>query len=169
MTWKILPFAFALITAGCATENQSTGESQGAQTAGSPNLDEASASTVTKTSTAEPVKIVFFDSRIFDRELSRAMQSSSAEIVIEVPVGFSLNEIPQRVDRWLYSVKDSGGDVIAEPETKTRGLVGAAIDVVVSFFERVDEHLTFAPSDQYSATLVYKTDGTVNKVVFARR
>ncbi|MGE0315331.1 MAG: hypothetical protein AB7P21_27260 [Lautropia sp.] len=120
-------------------------------------------------SSGAPVNLSFFDSRIFDDELSRAMKAQASEIVVDVPVGFSLNEIPPRVDRWLYSVKDAGGEVSAEPEVRTRGILSAAIDVVVSFVGHVGDYFTFAPSDRYSATLVYKPDGKVSRMVFVRR
>ena len=84
----------------------------------------------------DPVQLVFLDSRIFDEDLSRSMWSASPEITVNVPVGFNLNKIPKRVDRWLYAVKESGGKVVAEPEEppRTRGLIAAVIDVVVVGF-----------------------------------
>ncbi len=161
-------FALVLLAAGCASAPQPVEARRALSAEGSPRPDAGAASDAAA-ATGEPVTIKFFDSRIFDRELSRAMQARSSEIVVDVPVGFNLNEIPERVDRWLYSVKDSGGEVVAEPEIRTRGVLSAAIDVVVSFFGQIADRITFAPSDQYSAKLVYKSDGTVRKLVFARR
>ena len=119
--------------------------------------------------THEPSRVVFFDSRAFDRDLSQAMRSESPEIVVEVPVGFSLNKIPERIDRWLYTVKEAGGPVVAEPEHKQRGVMTALVDVVVSMFVKLDEIVTLAPSERYGATLLYRPDGTVNKIVFKHR
>lgn len=117
----------------------------------------------------EPIQLVFFDSRTFDFDLSNAMRAGSPEISIDVPAAFTLNKIPERVDRWLYSVKESGGAVVATPEFQTRGLFAVVIDVLVSVFVKLDEKLTFAPSDRYRATLLYRADGTVSKIVFNRR
>ena len=99
------------------------------------------------------------------------MRAERPEIVVDVPAGFSLNKIPERVDRWLYSVKQSGGEVVAVPEEQAgrRGLVAAVIDVVVSIFEKVDEMHMYAPSERYRATLLYRSDGTVKTVLFDHR
>ena len=118
----------------------------------------------------EPVQLVFLDSRIFDEELSSAMLGKSPEITVNAPVGFNLNKIPERVDRWLYAIKESGGKVKAEPaEPKTRALVSALIAIVVAIFEKLDEMRLYAPAENYNATLLYHEDGTVKKVLFEPR
>lgn len=119
----------------------------------------------------KPAQIVFFDSRIFDDQLSTTMWKESPKITVNVPTGFSLNDIPDRFDRWLYSVKEGGGKVVAEPEHpfRTRGIISAVIDVVVSIFEKIAEISLYQPSEHYDATLLYGIDGTVNKIVFVRR
>jgi hypothetical protein len=118
-----------------------------------------------------PSQMMFLDSRIFDENLSGTMYGESQKITIDVPAGFTLNEIPERFDRWLYAVKESGGKVVAKPENppKTRGIVSAVIDVVVAIAGKLDEMRLYQPSQQYDATLLYKEDGTVSKVVFQRR
>ena len=146
-----------VFSAGCASDGSRTATSA------------APTRTLPVIAANDPVHVVFFDSRAFDSDLSKAMRSESSEIVVDVPVGFNLNKIPERVDRWLYSVKESGGAVVAEPEFKQRGIFMAAIDVVVSIFVRIDEALTFGPSERYGATLLYRQDGTVNKIVFKHR
>ena len=146
-----------IFCAGCASD--------GARTA----ARAAPTRTPPVTAETDPIQVVFFDSRAFDSDLSKAMRSESSEIVVDVPVGFNLNKIPERVDRWLYSVKDSGGAVVAEPEFKQRGVLSVVIEVVVSFFGKIDEALTFGPSERYGATLLYRQDGTVNKIVFRHR
>ncbi len=146
-----------VFSAGCASDGSRSATSA------------ASTRTLPVTAANDPPHVVFFDSRAFDSDLSKAMRSESPEIVVDVPVGFNLNKIPERVDRWLYSVKESGGAVVAEPEFKQRGIFMAAIDVVVSIFVRIDEALTFGPSERYGATLLYRQDGTVNKIVFKHR
>ncbi len=117
----------------------------------------------------EPVQLDFLDSRIFDEDLSSSMSGESSKITVNVPVGFNLNDIPERFDAWFYSVKQSGGKVVAKPENPSRGLVSAVIDVVVAIAEKIDEMRLYQPSEHYNATLLYREDGTVNKVVFDRR
>ncbi len=45
----------------------------------------------------------------------------------------------------------------------------AAIDIVVSILEKIDEVRLYQPSKYYNATLRYSEDETVRKVVFDRR
>ena len=124
-----------------------------------------------KSAATDPAQLVFFDSRIFDEDLSRSMYGEAPKITVNVPVGFNLNKIPERIDRWLYAVKQSGGKVVATPEepVRTRGLISALIDVVVAIFERLDEIRLYSPSENYNATLLYRENGMVSKVVFERR
>lgn len=151
--------AILIFATGCASNsNQASQESNTAQEEASSQLG----------ATAES-QLTFFDSRVFDDGLSSAMRSDSAEIVVDVPSRFSLNKIPDRVDKWLFAVKDSGGEVEAVPEIRTRGLVSAAIDLVVTFAGKIDDYLMFGPSENYSATLIYSAEGTVMKIVFKRR
>lgn len=124
---------------------------------------------VSALSTRSNSTLVFFDSRIFDTDLSAAMRAAKPEIVVDVPVGFNLNQIPERVDRWLYYVKDSGGTVVAEPEIRHRGIFSVVVDVIVMFVGKLDEKTMFSPSEQYQAKLVYKQDGTVSRIVFNQR
>ena len=116
-----------------------------------------------------PVQLAFLDSRIFDEELSSSMSDESPKITVNVPVGFDLNDIPERFEPWLYAIKEGGGEVVAKPENPSRGLVSAAIDIVVAIFEKIDEMRLYQPSEYYDATLLYSEDGTVSKVVFIRR
>ena len=118
-----------------------------------------------------PVQMVFLESGAFDESLSRSMRGASPKITVDVPAGFSLNKIPVRVDRWLSSVKQGGGKVVAKPENppKTRGLAAIVINVVIALIEKMEERQLYQPSQQYHATLLYSDDGTVTKLVFDRR
>jgi len=159
MNKHLLISVLVIFAAGCASDPLQPGQgSKAAKEIASSQMD----------AKAE-AKLIFFDSRVFDNGLSSAMRSGSPEIVVDVPSRFSLNEIPDRVDRWLYAVKESGGQVKARPERRTRGLVSAAIDLVVSFVGKIDDYVMFRPSENYSATLMYDDEGVVNKMVFKKR
>lgn len=131
--------------------------------------DERPAGSATSAAPGEAPRLVFLDSQIFDEELSDAMSDEPAKITVQVPAKFNLNEIPDRLDRWLYAVKDGGGEVVAKPENPSRGLITEAIDVMVSLVGRIDEYRLYRPSRDYDATLLYGEDGMVGKVVFDRR
>lgn len=170
----------AVLASGCATQNGAPRARESAKSVAIPPDVQAVPAAATPLaaepespakfrSAREAPRVVFLDSRTFDLDLSKNMQASPDEIIVDVPGGFNLNQIPERVDKWLFAIKDTGGPVVAEPEVKTRGLIGMIIDVVVSVFTKLDEVATFAPSNQYSATLLYRPDGTVRKMVFKRR
>lgn len=117
------------------------------------------------------IRLVFLDSRTFDESLSGAMRDGSESVTVDVPGGFNLKKIPERLDRWLYAIKESGGKVAAKPEEtpRTRSLIAALITVAVAIFEKIEKMQLYEPSHDYDATLIYRPDGTVNKVVFDRR
>ncbi|MDX1432154.1 MAG: hypothetical protein R3286_06860 [Gammaproteobacteria bacterium] len=131
--------------------------------------DERPAGSATAAAQDETLQLVFLDSQIFDEDLSDAMSDDPAKITVQVPARFNLNEIPDRLDRWLYAVKDGGGRVVAKPENPSRGLITEAIDVVVSLVGKIDEYRLYRPSRDYNATLLYGEDGMVGKVEFERR
>lgn len=155
LSWHLVVVIVALTGFACA----GSGGESGATAAGA----------VASSSADEPAQLVFLDSRIFDEELSDAMSDETSKIVVQVPGAFSLNDIPERMDRWLYAVKDGGGKVAAEPENPSRGLVSAAIDLVVTLVGKIDEIRLYRPAQDYDATLLYREDGTVTRILFDRR
>tara|TARA_B100000315_G_C14155538_1_gene397632 strand:- start:26 stop:412 length:387 start_codon:yes stop_codon:yes gene_type:complete len=62
----------------------------------------------------QTVDLAFFDSYSFDTDLSDTMGDHYRDIDVNAPSAFSLNDIPDRMDKWLYRIKDSGGKVKAQ-------------------------------------------------------
>ena len=51
---------------------------------------------------------------MFDRDLAGAMGQGYPQIAVDVAGSFSLDVIPERLERWLVAIQDSGGRVEVE-------------------------------------------------------
>ncbi len=132
--------------------------------------DEPAASPIKELS----VEVVFLDSIAFDSDVSASMWEQNREIVIMPSSPFTLNEIPPRMEKWLSVIKESGGQVKAKelpPKTQLamRGIVGALIDIVVAIFGAVQEQAMYGAAKYYDATLEYRKESGVERVVFSHR
>lgn len=122
-----------------------------------------------------PEPLVFMDSWVFDQDLSSNLNGSHDNIEVSTRAKMTLNDIPDRMDKWLSKVKETGGTVQAqaiesENGTKTRGIFSVLIDVVLFFVGRAKEEVTFGPAEQYDATLHFdEPTGIIKRVVFTRR
>lgn len=122
----------------------------------------------------QSVEIVFLDSIAFDSDVSDSMWEQNREIVIKPSSPFTLNEIPARMEKWLSVIKESGGSVKAKelpPKTQLamRGIIGALIDIVVAIFGAVQEQAVYGAAKYYDATLEYRKETGVERVVFSHR
>ena len=116
-------------------------------------------------------KIAFMDSRIFDDELSRSLQAGFDEVTVETDASVTLAAIPERMDKWLYTVREADHPVVAKPSkqplTRSIGLVALIQAIATGTYDWLRESLTYSPARNYDATLIYDKDsGRVEKVVF---
>ena len=83
---------------------------------------------------------------------------------------FSVNEIPDRLDKWLYVVQESGGHVtsVKQDVDPQRGLISEGIDLVLLVVDYVVEKRTYSPAAQYDATVYHDEDGLVRRVTFTK-
>ena len=89
---------------------------------------------------APDAELIFLDFAGFDEDLSRAMGDAASRIQIAVPAAFSLNAVPDRLQKWFSRIDRTGGYVQARPKPRgdadlTRGIVGALIDIAVAAYE----------------------------------
>ncbi|MCB1895734.1 MAG: hypothetical protein H6945_12285 [Zoogloeaceae bacterium] len=115
--------------------------------------------------------IAFIDSRIFDDELSRSLQAGFDEVTVETDASVTLAQIPERMDKWLYTVREADHPVVARPTgqplTRSIGLVALLQAIATGTYDWLRESLTYSPARNYDATLIYDKDsGRVEKVVF---
>lgn len=127
----------------------------------------------TKMTVSDPAEMSYSDSSFFDRELSGTMRAEPREIRIAMTSGFRVDgRVPQRIDKWLYTIQDSGGKVAAvqdPPPPKTRGLVAMLISVAIEIWDAIAENRMYSPAKNYNATLLYNEEKIVTEIVFNRR
>ena len=123
---------------------------------------------------ADPVRIQFLDSETFDTELSSALEERGPEVEVTMVGPVTLNEVPERLDVWLYHVKDNYGgelELIAEDgEFAARGPGAMGLGLAIVAYGRLREHLLYRPARNYDA-LVYYTpaDGRITRVIFRHK
>ena len=127
----------------------------------------------TKMTVSDPAEMNYSDSSFFDRELSGTMEAKPREIRVAVQFGFRVDgRVPQRIDKWLYTIQDSGGKVSAvqdPPPPKTRGLITMLISVAVQIWDAFAETRMYSPAKNYNATLLYDEEKVVTEIVFNHR
>lgn len=120
-------------------------------------------------------ELVFLDFAGFDEDLSREMAADKSMIAVDVPAAFSLNNVPDRLDRWFSRVKESGGAVqarekVAADERQTRGIVGVLLEIAVSAAKAHEAQEMLKPAEDYSVLVEYdKQTGKADRVLFYRR
>ena len=119
--------------------------------------------------------VEFFDSYSFDRKLSTEIREKTTEIEVKVINPFDLNGMPDRLNKWLFKIDESGGTVKAsalppKSQIATRGIIGAVIDLAIAVFNIAKEAVLYAPAESYHANVLYRQDtGKVEKVIFSIR
>ena len=120
-------------------------------------------------------ELVFLDFAGFDEDLSREMTAERKVIAVDVPASFSLNKVPDRLDRWFSRVKETGGAVqarekLSEEERRTRGIVGVLLEIAVSAIKAQEAEEMLRPAKDYSVLVEYdKQTGKADRVLFYQR
>jgi len=121
------------------------------------------------TSHAEGPVVELFDSMAFDYKLSRLMADQQPVITVTTIAPFTVNNIPQRIDKWLSSVSEHGGEVELKidpeyPPTRDFGLV---FDLIKKVFDFAKEVFIYKNAENYNVDVLYKpATGEVTRFVF---
>lgn len=117
----------------------------------------------------------YFESRAFDSDLADALHAGVKQVTVTIPAPFAVDAVPERLDRWLYAVKDSGGRVVAEAlppkdtQIATRSILPLLLEVVIPLLAKAMETDIHDYAKGYNATLFFAPeDGRVQKLVFAK-
>lgn len=130
-----------------------------------------------ETSHAEPgvpkAGLTFLDSKLFDSRLSQELGTGKDKVEVEVSGKVPLSAIPERIDKWIVTVAESGSVEVRETQVqRTRSLFGL-LPMLFSAFERASEERMFAPAKDYNATILYKRDAggdtIIDRIVFTRK
>jgi hypothetical protein len=121
--------------------------------------------------TAAQKEVQFMDTTGFDYKLSASLEAKQEQVDVLFPAVITLNNIPERIDKWLSKVEKLGGkvEIQAEPETG-RGLITEIFSIFVKAFEAAEEKLIYAPARDYNVLISYKAKtGIVTRMTFVRK
>ncbi len=114
----------------------------------------------------------FVDSQMFDDQLRTSFSGDVPEITVSFSgATVTVNEIPDRLDSWLYSIsKRDGGKVEVLPDPAlpaTRNPIALALSFGVTGYKLVREQVHYYPARDYNAFIYHDpTSGVLTRVVF---
>jgi len=118
----------------------------------------------------------FFDAHTFDKQLSSDLREDPSTVDVYMRAPASINDIPDRLGKWLTMVEKYGGAVEArhEPDTQMRGFATSGVSLVVGAFtglyQAIRDRVLYSPVKGYNATVFYKgNDGIMTRVEFIRK
>ncbi len=118
--------------------------------------------------TAPLKEVQFLDTTGFDYKLSASLEAKQPSVDVTFPAVITLNNIPERIDKWLSKVEKFGGkvEIQAEPEPG-RGLITEIFSIFIKAFEAAEEKLIYAPAQNYNVLVTYKgKTGIITKMTF---
>lgn len=113
-------------------------------------------------------EVQFLDSGSFDRKLSSALAADQPQVSVLFPAAITLNNIPERLDKWLGKVEKFGGtvEIQAEPEPG-RGLISEIFGLFIKAYDAIEETVIYSPAKNYNVMICYKAQtGLVTRVNF---
>jgi hypothetical protein len=115
--------------------------------------------------------IVFLDAAVFDQSLSNQLTAKAPKVEVVNARPFPLNQIPDRMGKWLSAVVNAKGKLSVEPKPQFKTL---SIDWVVGLLptvrDMVQDQFTYAPAKNYNVTLHHnQSSGLVERIVFERK
>jgi hypothetical protein len=119
----------------------------------------------------------FMDAQYFDQAVADLMQQSASQINVGLPTRFTTNKVPERLDKWLSAVQNSGGKVQLKPTSEAKS-ANLALETLLyaaySIYETYQANLMYSPASNYNAVLYYSKaigseDTWIEKVVFTQR
>ncbi len=116
-------------------------------------------------------EVQFLDTTGFDYKLSASLEAKQEQVDVLFPAVITLNNIPERMDKWLSRVEKFGGkvEIQAEPEAG-RGLITEIFSLFIKAFEVAEEKLIYAPVKDYNVLVSYKArTGIITKMAFVRK
>lgn len=106
----------------------------------------------------------------FDKELSSSMSSNLEKIEVTSARQLQMDQIPERLKKWLSVLSNYKGKVDVEPKSRTLSLTAIATAVAPIAYSYLKEQLTYLPVKNYNATLYYTPSTNIlEKVVFTRK
>jgi len=112
-----------------------------------------------------------FDSIAFDYKLSRSLAAKPPLVTVKSIAPFTVNEIPERIDKWLYSVSNYGGKVDLKPDPNYPPSRDFGSGIIFELFDKIfdltKELLMYRYAKNYNVDILYKPgSGEVTRFVF---
>jgi hypothetical protein len=119
-------------------------------------------------------EFTFLDSGLFDQTLSKSMWSKTDPILVNMAAVATVNDVPERLDKWLYRIGEStGGSVRIEPDPalpQSRDIAMLGLSLAIQAYSFAKEKVVYHPARYYDATLfVDPADGRITRVMFTLR
>jgi len=118
-----------------------------------------------------PNEATFFDSGLFDADLSSKLYSYPEKFVIKPAGGVTVNKMPERLDKWLSMIKQENGTVqLKEYSPGSTKDIGLLVEMAVQLFDLAKEAATYRPARKYDAIVEYdKSTGDVRQITFYKK
>ena len=119
--------------------------------------------------------VTFVDTEAFDKSLSNQMSAGLNDIEVAATSSFKMDEIPERLSKWLNKVVDYKGTLDVEPKPEKQAqslewLIGTLPTVYSVVYDYVDKKMMNSPAQYYNATIFYNQKSElVEKVVFSKK
>ena len=119
-------------------------------------------------------EFTFLDSGLFDQTLSKSMWGRTDPILVNMAAVATVNDVPERLDKWLYQIGEStGGSVRIEPDPalpQNRDIAMLGLSLAIQAYSFAKEKVVYHPARYYDATiLVDPADGRITRVMFSLR
>jgi len=121
-------------------------------------------------SPSELENVVFIDTNVFDKDLADSMSVKTDTITV-VPVGhLSINQMPERLSKWLGAISDKKGQVEIEPKVEGTRSLGLLISLLPLALQYLRNESSYGLAGNYNATINYEPEtGVVKKIVFNKK
>lgn len=116
-------------------------------------------------------EVQFLDSGSFDRKLSSSLAAKQPLVTVVFPASITLNNIPERMDKWLAKVEKFGGKVEIQPEPVAgRGIISEIFSLFIKAYDAIEEAVIYAPAKNYDVMLYYRAQtGLVTRLCFVQK
>lgn len=120
---------------------------------------------------AASAELDFFDSSRFDSRLSASLGSGRDAVTTRFVGPVTVNEIPERMDKWFFMIEKYEGTVELEPTgPEARGFITDIIALTVGAYNAIKEKMTYDPARDYNAKVLYDPrTGIIEQVVFLKK
>ena len=113
--------------------------------------------------------IAFVDIDNFDKNLSESMLAKTKAITVTMLAKISVNQIPERLNKWLSAISEQKGRIYIEPRTTSMSSA-LAIYLLPKVYNLFVNNLSYNAASDYNATIFYNLDsGIIKKVVFSKK